>query len=90
MMKQMTALAITALLAFTATQAFAADEFGPRFWNQTQAALGEAPEEIETGKEPMNNIMASDIDAAAEALQSIMPAAGEEANDDTNTEESAE
>ena len=84
MIKQITAFAVTALFALNVTQTYAADEFGPRFWNQTQAAFGEVPENIKPNIESVNDIMANDMDAAAMALQNIMPAAGEETNKEEN------
>ncbi|MCB1783743.1 MAG: hypothetical protein KDI13_07070 [Alphaproteobacteria bacterium] len=55
-----------------------ADEFGPRFWDQTPAVLEPYP-----GEDQIRNI-AQDEKSVAETLQDISPAAGDELDSPQN------
>ncbi len=70
---------IFALSVFMNTQSIQqtqADEFGNRFWSQSNASFGEP------SAAPQNELLATDMDAMAAALQDIQPAAGDESNGD--------
>jgi len=75
-MKTRSAFTILALITLAATPAMA-DEFGKRFWNQSGLALMDPPHLAEENEQPQNDLIASDMDAAAKAMQDIAPAAGD-------------
>ena len=54
------------------------NEFGQPFWNQATSGFTDPLAETE------NEILATDMDAMAEALQNIQPAAGDESAPETN------
>ena len=72
--------AIAALLALSTTT-YAADDFGPRFANESPAGFGNPTTQTDaiaaTSEDSVDEFM-GDMNDIANQLQNIMPAAGEE------------